>query len=92
MACSLFESVVTRVAVSGETKTPLIVLTRVHFSFAAFELGFGKSDSMAPVKQRCVVLFGPSGVGKSTLIKKLFAEHPDSFGFSVSRMGRRFVQ
>jgi GTP-binding protein EngB required for normal cell division len=54
---------------------------------AAYELGLHRRlDSMAPVKQRCVVLFGPSGVGKSTLIKKLFAEHPDSFGFSVSRM------
>ena len=36
-------------------------------------------------RPRPVVLCGPSGVGKSTLIKKLFAEYPDSFGFSVSR-------
>lgn len=34
---------------------------------------------------RPVVISGPSGVGKSTLIKKLFREYPDSFGFSVSR-------
>lgn len=34
---------------------------------------------------RPIVLCGPSGVGKSTLIKRLFDEYPDSFGFSVSR-------
>lgn len=32
-----------------------------------------------------LVLFGPSGTGKSTLLKKLLAEYPDKFGFSVSR-------
>jgi len=35
----------------------------------------------------CVVT-GPSGVGKSTLIKKLTAEFPDKFGFSVSHTTR----
>jgi guanylate kinase len=34
--------------------------------------------------ERPVVLCGPSGVGKSTLIKRLFVDHPE-FGFSVSR-------
>lgn len=31
------------------------------------------------------MLSGPSGVGKSTLLQRLFAEFPDKFGFSVSR-------
>lgn len=35
---------------------------------------------------RPLVVSGPSGVGKSTLLKRLFAEFPDKFGFSVSRM------
>jgi len=34
---------------------------------------------------RPIVISGPSGTGKSTLLKKLFAEYPDAFGFSVSR-------
>ncbi|KAG8860893.1 hypothetical protein FRB96_003628 [Tulasnella sp. 330] len=37
---------------------------------------------------RLVVLSGPSGVGKSTLIKKLFAEYPGVFQFSVSHTTR----
>ncbi|KAH7881790.1 P-loop containing nucleoside triphosphate hydrolase protein [Phlebopus sp. FC_14] len=35
-----------------------------------------------------LVIFGPSGVGKGTLLKRLFAEFPDSFGFSVSHTTR----
>ena len=35
-----------------------------------------------------LVLCGPSGVGKSTLIKMLMTEFPDSFGFSVSHTTR----
>ncbi|KII85766.1 hypothetical protein PLICRDRAFT_114960 [Plicaturopsis crispa FD-325 SS-3] len=45
---------------------------------------------MAPVPDflRPLVLSGPSGVGKSTLLKRLFAEFPDKFGFSVSHTTR----
>ncbi|KAG8818497.1 hypothetical protein FRC17_010812 [Serendipita sp. 399] len=38
---------------------------------------------------RPLVLSGPSGVGKSTLLKRLFKEHPERFGFSVSHTTRR---
>ncbi|KAG6899873.1 hypothetical protein C0993_005843 [Termitomyces sp. T159_Od127] len=37
---------------------------------------------------RPLVLSGPSGVGKSTLLSRLFAEFPDKFGFSVSHTTR----
>ena len=40
---------------------------------------------MAP---RPVVVCGPSGVGKGTLINKLMAEFPETFGFSVSHTTR----
>jgi guanylate kinase len=32
-----------------------------------------------------LVFCGPSGVGKSTILKYLFNKHPDVFKFSVSR-------
>lgn len=34
---------------------------------------------------RPLVLFGPSGTGKSTLLQRLFSECPGKFAFSVSR-------
>ena len=39
------------------------------------------------MNNQCVVC-GPSGVGKSTLIKMLMTEFPNSFGFSVSHTTR----
>ncbi|KAJ1026764.1 hypothetical protein NDA16_002061 [Ustilago loliicola] len=41
-----------------------------------------------PSDKRPIVLSGPSGVGKSTLLKKLFEEFPNDFGFSVSHTTR----
>ena len=40
----------------------------------------GSSTGMKPL-----VVAGPSGSGKSSLLKLLFKEYPNSFGFSVSR-------
>jgi len=37
---------------------------------------------------RPLVISGPSGTGKSTLLNRLFAEYPDKFGFSVSHTTR----
>ncbi|KAG5653320.1 hypothetical protein H0H81_001060 [Sphagnurus paluster] len=37
---------------------------------------------------RPLILSGPSGVGKSTLLQRLFAEFPEKFGFSVSHTTR----
>jgi len=41
-----------------------------------------------PANGGACVVTGPSGVGKSTLIKKLMAEFPGKFGFSVSHTTR----
>lgn len=37
---------------------------------------------------RPIVMSGPSGVGKSTILKKLFNDFPGRFGFSVSHTSR----
>jgi guanylate kinase len=35
-----------------------------------------------------IVISGPSGAGKSTILKRLFEEFPDKFGFSISHTTR----
>eukprot|EP00731_Ephydatia_muelleri_P018814 Em0011g854a len=47
------------------------------------------STSVPTTVPRPLVLAGPSGAGKSTLIKKLFADHKEKFGFSVSHTTRK---
>eukprot|EP00931_Biecheleriopsis_adriatica_P067656 TRINITY_DN41765_c0_g1_i1.p1 TRINITY_DN41765_c0_g1~~TRINITY_DN41765_c0_g1_i1.p1 ORF type:complete len:265 (-),score=32.29 TRINITY_DN41765_c0_g1_i1:95-817(-) len=43
----------------------------------------------SPAPRDIVVIVGPSGVGKSTLIKQLMEEHKGCFGFSVSHTTRQ---
>lgn len=38
--------------------------------------------------KKVIVMCGPSGAGKSSLLKKLMADFPDQFGFSVSHTTR----
>ncbi|KIW85835.1 guanylate kinase [Fonsecaea pedrosoi CBS 271.37] len=47
------------------------------------------STSAPSGEPRPIVISGPSGTGKSTLLKRLFAKHPDLFGFSVSHTTRK---
>lgn len=46
------------------------------------------ASSSTPGGPRPVVICGPSGVGKGTLIAKLMEAHPGAFGFSVSHTTR----
>ena len=50
---------------------------------------FTMATAAAADPTRPIVFTGPSGTGKSTLIKRLFAKHPDLFGFSVSHTTRK---
>ena len=49
--------------------------------FSTFE---GKQEGHRPV-----VISGPSGVGKGTLISRLVKDYPDAFGFSISHTTRQ---
>ena len=50
--------------------------------FVVHVASYANSD----IEFRPVVISGPSGAGKSTLLKRLFEKHPNTFGFSVSRI------
>ncbi|KAJ2512492.1 guanylate kinase [Coemansia sp. RSA 2049] len=47
------------------------------------------SAAASSTTKRPIVVFGPSGTGKSTLLKRLFADYPKEFGFSVSNTTRK---
>ena len=49
---------------------------------------FGNPNKFKKKKLDCVVLSGPSGVGKGTIIEKLKSEYPGGFAFSVSHTTR----
>ncbi|KAL8879124.1 MAG: hypothetical protein Q9198_003206 [Flavoplaca austrocitrina] len=49
---------------------------------------FLNPNVIAAQVRRPVVISGPSGTGKSTILKRLFAAHPNTFGFSVSHTTR----
>lgn len=46
------------------------------------------TDTSAIERNRAVVISGPSGAGKSTILKRLFEQYPDRFGFSISHTTR----
>ncbi|KAF9557264.1 hypothetical protein EC968_007707 [Mortierella alpina] len=53
-----------------------------------FALSSASRSHRSPDDKRPIVISGPSGGGKSTLINKLFKDYPSTFGFSVSHTTR----
>jgi len=47
------------------------------------------TDTSAIERNRAIVISGPSGSGKSTILKRLFEDYPDKFGFSISHTTRQ---
>src|SRR5258708_1449177 len=68
-------------------KLPMFLLQGFTSARSAFF-----SATVPPLKMlndlRPLIVSGPSGSGKSSLINKLFEEHPGCFGFSVSHTTR----
>jgi len=67
---------------------PVISLERMHSALVVCARVQRNFHSAARITMRPLVLAGPSGVGKSTLVKRLQDEFPGSFGFSVSHTTR----
>jgi guanylate kinase len=42
-------------------------------------------STMSKISSPPIIIAGPSGTGKSTLLKRLFVDYPNKFGFSISR-------
>lgn len=47
-----------------------------------------EKPKMLNAARNLIIMCGPSGAGKSTLIKRLRADYPNGFGFSVSHTTR----
>ena len=64
-------------------------IDQLRHHFPSHDHPFHAMAPIDPTTARPIVFSGPSGTGKSTLIKRLFSSHPDLFGFSVSHTTRQ---
>lgn len=84
---SLKESRCTVTSQASTRVTP--PLARAAFKSPFFPRALTTASTMAPTNSnRAIVISGPSGAGKSTILKRLFEDYPDRFGFSVSHTTR----
>lgn len=51
-----------------------------------------ESEEVAPGQLRPIVVVGPSGVGKGTLIARLMKNHGEHFGFTVRAFERGWLR
>jgi hypothetical protein len=61
---------------------------RIFSTFPTYKMAPTNIDTAALKAHVPIVISGPSGAGKSTILKRLFEEYPDKFGFSVSNTTR----
>jgi len=61
----------------------------VNCNLSAFHANHISTLQTMTTTARPLVICGPSGVGKSTILKKLLEEFPSAFGFSVSHTTRK---
>jgi len=73
----------------------VFLFSNQYFSTFHLSNSFLNSDNNSNIQKSVIeekpvpiVIAGPSGVGKGTLIEKLLKEHPSKFGFSVSHTTR----
>ncbi|CAE1290444.1 E2.7.4.8 [Acanthosepion pharaonis] len=67
----------------------LNLLKNVYFVHISYRLSVGFTHFQKMTNVKPVVISGPSGVGKSTLLEQLMKEFPNSFAFSVSHTTRK---
>lgn len=80
-----------RCTVTGTVTALASTLLKSHLAHATIKSpsSLRAYTAMAPTSSnRPIVISGPSGAGKSTILKRLFEEYPDRFGFSVSHTTR----
>ncbi|KNC46481.1 guanylate kinase 1 isoform a, partial [Thecamonas trahens ATCC 50062] len=83
---TMLRSLTKVMAAAGATTTGWYILTSRSMASAT---GNGSDGVPPPPAVRPLVLSGPSGVGKSSMIKRILAENPGCFGFSVSHTTRK---
>ena len=76
---------------STEKTVAIFAGVSLLIGYAALKTTFSNMATKQPAEKpvRPIVVAGPSGTGKSTLLRKLFEEFPDRFGFSVSHTTRK---
>merc|ERR1712241_660590 len=72
--------------VSGKSNMTLVLNSTVCHLNRRF---FSQSQSLRKMVARPLVLCGPSGVGKSTIVERLKKRFPDAFALSVSHTTRQ---